>query len=72
MNWIKCRHRMPNYDVDVLITDGEQIVMAYLDYDTDDFSGNRFDLFNASNDGKFCPEIINVTHWMPLPTLPED
>ena len=60
MNWIKCSDEMPEKSVNVLIANIYTIGLAKL-------NSTGFTVI-ASND--FVPKN-QVTHWMPLPELPE-
>ena len=59
--WIKCSERMPEELDDVLVTDGDSIEMKWWD-------GDDWDSWVECN-SNICSD--DVTHWMPLPELPE-
>lgn len=73
MEWISVKDRLPKWKEGVLVTDGNVVTVASLDYwdgwpkwwDGHGFSGYEweFDFSNNFEDGK-------VTHWMPLPNPP--
>jgi hypothetical protein len=54
-NWIPVSERLPEYDNDVLATDGENIYVAYY-----------WNKYWNSNDDRCCLELP-VKAWMPLP-----
>ncbi len=58
-DWVKCSERMPELDVPVLVHTG---------------SGMRIDKAYDFGDGvSFYEDLYgDVTHWMPLPTPPQD
>lgn len=59
--WIKCSERMPDHKVNVLAaTSCGSIWTAF-------YNENR----NCWDDGDYYDDIINVTHWMPLPAAPK-
>lgn len=61
--WIKCSEQMPDYFVDVLVSDGGNVEVMWR---------NCYGLWGCCVDGddrKVCPD--DVTHWMPLPEPPE-
>lgn len=60
--WIKCSERMPDYFVDVLITDGEHVELNWWD-------GVEWDCWAERNSDMRTYD--DVTHWMPLPEPPE-
>ncbi len=65
MHWISVEDRknLPEEEVDVLFTDGVEI-----------FKGTRITHFEEEEDywrSVSDYPIDNVTHWMPLPKLPE-
>lgn len=60
--WIKCREKMPD--------EGQECIVQT-------HSGLRYVAFYESHSGlffdvDFSVEYISVTHWMPLPSPPED
>lgn len=61
-NWIKVPERLPDEGDIVLVTDEKQITLAFL---------NVKDIFTQiiSHDNSIHDSI---THWMPLPELPEE
>lgn len=65
VKWISVKERLPeketpNCTVDVLVTDGTHINIGYYDY-IDGMWWTLEDCF-----------YFHVTHWMPLPELPEN
>ena len=59
--WIKCSERMPEF--------GEQVMVCV--------SGGILDIAQRELNGDFWngdyyEEAMNITHWMPLPTPPEE
>jgi len=84
MNWIKCSEKLPidpdlngQESEDVLVTNGESICVGY--YETEYFIESDPDAYEGQSttyssemwhsDVDFVAD--NVTHWMPLPNLPE-
>jgi hypothetical protein len=61
-DWIKCSERMPEGLDDVLVTDGDNIEMKWWD-------GDDWDSW-AERNSNICGD--DVTHWMPLPVLPQE
>lgn len=64
--WIKCSDRMPEDEQEVLTINrmGHQFVSFF-----DEHSGLFFDRLDAP--ATECVEHILVTHWMPLPNVPQ-
>ncbi|WP_071789429.1 DUF551 domain-containing protein [Photorhabdus temperata] len=63
MNWIKCSDRLPESIRTVLIVVSGRVFCGYLSMNEDEFyipSGDIYMDLNA------------VSHWMPLPSPPED
>ncbi len=58
-NWVDIRERMPNVKEEVLVTDGREQYVAW-------FSDKCWTYSYCC--GCLCDK---VTHWMPLPELPE-
>ena len=70
-NWISIKERLPEFQKEVLVTDGKEIAIAY-----------RWEL---SNENGFCWSVagcggwdfdlpfpeFEITHWMDLPELPK-
>lgn len=65
MEWIKCTERNPERFVYVLVVthNPTEILLAYLD------NSNEF-VYDRDSDGD--PMVCHVTHWMPLPELPNE
>ena len=57
-DWVKCSERMPEYDSEVIVTDGNYVWRDKC-YDFGDGL-----CFYDDNDS-------SATHWMPLPEIPE-
>lgn len=60
--WIPCSARMPEDDVDVLVYD-DGILIARYNAD-EKYTSGWMESFE-------CYPLTNVTHWMPLPSMPE-
>ena len=60
MKWISVEDDMPNVDQEVIATDGYEVVSAELCEDTRGRHFVNFVYFEGE-----------ITHWMPLPKLPE-
>lgn len=60
MNWIKVTNDLPMNNIDVIITDGNRIVIG--DYN-DNRKGGKWALMTSN--------FFEPTHWMALPKLPE-
>ena len=58
-DWIQCSERMPDNDDDVLVFDGCEVSIDYIDICIE--SGDEY-FVNLGSDS---------THWMPLPEMPE-
>jgi uncharacterized protein DUF551 len=63
MKWINVKDSYPESSVQVLVTDGVQICIAFLQKDK-----KRFTQIHTFND--WIHE--SVTHWMTLPKLPQE
>lgn len=64
MDWISIKDSVPEYEVEVLTTDGTYCNVAERDRTT-----KRGEVFlRAGNEDN--QDEITVTHWMPLPDLP--
>lgn len=61
--WIKCSEKMPECFTDVLVTDGSYAEIMTLLGD-----GSWLVLLE---EWSTCVSVNNITHWMPLPKLPE-
>ena len=59
--WIKCSDRLPEFNKEVLVTNGKFIYIGEL-------WENDYGFVSA---GEFM-RIYKVTHWMPLPELPKE
>ena len=64
MNWINITEQMPEIGTSVLATNGQRIRVAH----TEDFSAGVFFI----EDGQDGYSLEDVTHWQPLPSLPND
>jgi hypothetical protein len=62
MEWISVKERMPERETDVLIFGDGRLSLGYLLYNMDVFLCN-----DTSNESK----TFNITHWMPLPAIPQ-
>ena len=71
MIWISVKDRLPENIDDVLITDGEDVVIAY--YSRGGW-GYQEGILEAENyDGMAVIRIsTKPTHWAPLPELPQE
>jgi hypothetical protein len=72
MEWIKFKDQHPQEKMDVLVTDGETIGAGSIEY----YNNKRdFHLHGAGFSGWEWEwdwgDSKNVTHWMPLPGLPD-
>lgn len=73
-DWIDIKLQLPSPNAGILVTDGKVITCASLDFDERGpwywdghcFGGYEweFDFSSIFSDGE-------ITHWMPLPALPE-
>lgn len=62
--WISCKDKMPGNGIDVLIcTRNRMINLAWYDKDMGYF-------WVCDSDFKY--DLLDVTHWMPLPERPKD
>ena len=72
MKWIKFTDKHPKENESVLVTDGESIGSACIQYYGKD--NEHFHLIGAAHGGYEWEwnwgQDENVTHWMPLPKLP--
>ncbi len=74
MKWIKCSDRMPEEDIEVLFTDCEDIECGWIE------DGKGLIYSYGCNDRECgyiddtCghPFKMEISHWMPLPELPND
>ena len=60
-NWISVKEKLPNHNQEVLATNGKTISICWADIG----SHNYLFMINVHN------QFTNITHWMPLPELPE-
>lgn len=67
--WINARIKLPEYYVDVLVTDGNKIKVAlYAEGDVIDNDCDEYpDRWTCEDD---IDILDSITHWMPLPNLP--
>lgn len=63
-DWISIKERVPEYNVEVLTTDGKYCNVAERDRTTK--NGEVFMQGGEEGDQK----VVTVTHWMELPSLP--
>ena len=63
-HWIKCTEKMPNESIPVLIIGGGHRVTAYYD--------RIYDVLRLTEDELSYYQKDIVTHWMPLPEVPQD
>lgn len=66
MNWIKCSERLPEVDERVLIATPELVLLG--DRVPDEGSPKGWYWFDGFG---FWYDDSRITHWMPLPPLPE-
>lgn len=64
--WISVKDRLPEYSCEVITYDAKKHVAQTLGY------SKKWGKFNASDCLDHCNNAIDVTHWMPIPDLPED
>ena len=71
--WIRVEDHIPNTEDDVLVVMGENIVIVHLRwyYPTHEDSYEAFQYW-SDNDGAMVIDWHEVTHWMPLPELPNE
>ena len=62
-DWISVKDRLPEVAESVLVTDGLQICIAFIQREN-----KRFTQVNTWDDGIH----ESVTHWMPLPEAPDE
>lgn len=60
--WIKCSERMPEEFEEVLVSDGANVEVMWLD------CYGLWDCWVDGEDRMVCSDV--VTHWMPLPEPP--
>lgn len=60
--WIPCDERMPDDNVDVLVYDDCILIASY--NSNEKYTSGWMESFE-------CYPLTNVTHWMPLPPMPE-
>lgn len=63
MKWINVKDQLPDISESVLVTDGRQICIAFIQT-----MKKRFTQINTWDD--WIHE--SITHWMPLPELPNE
>lgn len=63
--WISVKDRVPESGVNVLVTDGIHMMVTWCEYIDNEclWVDNFYEYVNV--------RFKEVTHWMPLPTLPE-
>lgn len=61
MEWINVKNRFPEDDINVVVTDGEDMAIAF--YEEDKWFMVSWDMYNFDQD--------NITHWMSVPELPQ-
>ncbi len=66
-NWIKCSERMPAINTDVMVSDGKVVGMAACRRGR---KGDKY--FPVVHSGNDWDTLGDVTHWQPLPELPND
>lgn len=67
MGWIKWSDKLPDTDTTILVSDGDDVTAAYFDV----YQHLSPNCVACSDDVADIAIDINVTHWMPLPGLPE-
>jgi len=62
MNWISVKDGLPDTSIEVLVTDGEEVSVGIYEDGA----------WECKTNGCGCyGEDINVTHWMPMISLPK-
>lgn len=68
--WIPVTEKYPDTDDDMLVTDGEDYAAGYYRPEANAWDSTNYGWLENRPEG--CPcGIGTVTHWMPLPPLPE-
>lgn len=67
LEWVKVSERMPVPNQFVLLSDNGDILLGVFRFLPTSITANGFDLFDSKTD-RYTPD--EVTHWMPLPTPP--
>lgn len=74
MEWIKCGERMPKGYDPVLVVygecDGNKMVYTFI-FDDEDDRYLHWIMFGYVNRETKQINLIDITHWMPLPTAPK-
>lgn len=67
MEWIKCSDRLPNEDELVLVYGEDGVFRAY-------YNDINFPSWQCSPIGSYAGDgcVFGITHWMPLPEIPND
>jgi len=75
LQWIDIKNQAPPVNVGVLVTDGKSITVCILEYLSYPNSGMKILLMGAHGWGgpewEFDFQTEEITHWMPLPELPQ-
>lgn len=73
MSWIKCSDKMPDPETIVLIVINGRIDVGalYWEYPGFEDSWKAFTYWDHPHDDGQCWEHNDITHWMPLPDLPD-
>lgn len=61
MNWVQVRHRLPDTEKDVLVTDGKNICISWW----------RTYQWEHAHCDYSCPRKGDVSAWMDLPEVPK-
>ena len=68
--WIPVTEKYPDTNDDMLVTDGEDYAAGYYRPDANAWDSTNYGWLENRPEGYPCG-IRTVTHWMPLPPLPE-
>lgn len=63
--WISLKDKVPEFGENVIVTDGEEVLVLFLDTIRQYKDYTRYDFSDING-----WTILSPTHWMPLPELP--
>lgn len=68
--WISVKERLPRWDQDVVITDGDGYAVGYWRDDAKSWDNPNFGWLERTSDDEHPIRLGKVTHWQPFEPFP--